>query len=463
MQLTDFAPIFVVMLFWACFGARQWLAATLIASLFQGATPVLLTAGGRMSGIAPAYGLLGIGVLHWVLTLPQRRNAAGQSVTKKDIDAPLLWLAALTALAVAGAYLLPRIFQYSVLVMPPRWGLDTFLTIPLKPSSGNLIQAFFCTCNFGLFFLASRFVRDRHETLSFAIGALGAGALITALLGLYQVLGFYLGLPWPDAVINSNVGVSQPFAQTTAGVKRMSATFYEPSMLAMHFLALFGLLGLGLKRWGTATLLLICLLLSTSMTAYVGLSVLIALWGAANVRKMRPGSLTAVAFLGALLVLAALCVANMEHAPLLARENLVAGKLASESATARGFANGLAFAALRDSWGLGVGLGSTRASSLLATLAATVGLPGLIAMAGFLVTLLDRSSRCGQPEVNALGWGLFAALIGWLVSVPDLAVPMPWLIAGLAHGGLAPRSLEPLEREPVTTMKGEPPCLLVRI
>src|SRR5581483_9095397 len=115
-ELTAFAPFFAILLVYACRGERQWVTATLLGSFFQGASPLLVTAGGRVSGIQTAYGLLPLGLIYLVMSLarpPRKTDPAPYRIGLPD-----LFLFALTAIGVSGAVLLPRLFQGAVHVMP---------------------------------------------------------------------------------------------------------------------------------------------------------------------------------------------------------------------------------------------------------------------------------------------------------------------------------------------------------
>jgi hypothetical protein len=435
--ITLFAPLFLLFAIYACLGERQWVTATLTSAFLQGATPILLSAGGRITGIQTAYALLPIGVLHLVLSElkrarqlpapePERGNAWG-------IDLPDALFLATTAIGVAGAILLPRILNGVVLVLPPSVG---YHAEPLHPSSRNVIQGFYMVCNLFLYVLISRSVCRRVVTVSQCIGALAVGAWFAIALGVYQFLGSFAPLPWPSAIFNSNLGVTQLYDQSAYGIRRMSSTFLEPSILSMHFVGLFALFGLGLKRRLLGLALLGCLLISTSATAYVGLLFLGFVWLAFAVPRMSLQAFSTLAIVAAVAV--GLLVVGLFSFDQLPGAHLVAQKLSSHSGTVRTAADSVNVQALWDSWGLGTGVGSTRSSSILATFAACAGIPGLACLAAFFGVLLVRGARAMSPEARALSLGLGGLTLGWLTSVPDLTLALVWLFAGLVRGATAP-------------------------
>lgn len=430
--VTAFTPIFVILAVMACRGIPQWMTATMIAAFFQSASPILTTAGGRLSGIATAYALLPIGMLHF-LTYKLRNPRSAQPIGAYP-SAPAVWLSMLTLIGVVGAMLLPRVFEGAVRVLPPGYGLDVGFAEPLRPSGRNIIQAFYLVCNLSLFLLCSYFLRKSEIDLKHCLKGLSIGAIIAALIGIYQVVGFELGLPWPSGVINSNLGFAQLYQQTAFGIKRMSATFVEPSILSLHFIAMFALFGLGMRRWLLGSLMALCLILSLSSTAYMALLAIVAVWIVSDLPRL--GLSAAPIFFLILGLLGGAYVADLVWLNGAITEGFLFNKLSSSSGLVRLRAESLGLASAFESYGLGTGLGSARASSFFVTLAATMGVPGLICFLGFMASLINACFSDGATEAKALGLALIATAIAWALSVPDLSLPLPWLIAGIAYGSV---------------------------
>ena len=81
-----------------------------------------------------------------------------------------------------------------------------------------------------------------------------------------------------------------------------------------------------------------------------------------------------------------------------------------------------AFELLLRTDGLGVGMGSNRASSLITTLLSNVGLAGFLVFAIYLFRLFGR-----LPEEYAwLKWGGGALLLNMCINIPDFTAPMLW-------------------------------------
>ncbi|MGA8706218.1 MAG: hypothetical protein WB646_04440 [Steroidobacteraceae bacterium] len=421
----------------AAVSVRGWVVAIGIAAFLQSPAPIVVDAGGRLSGIMPAYALLAVGMIHAVLHALRPRSAPKSSAPKPAIP----WLIAFTAIGVLGAIVLPRAFEGQVEVMPPAYGLDTLFIERVHPSGRNSVQAVYLICNLVLFLLCRWTVASRLVTIEQAVRGLILGAACSAALGLYQAIGYQLGLPWPNEIINSNTGVGQLYTQTAFGMRRMSATFLEPSLLGFHFLSAFALLGLGLRRGWIGGTLLLCLLISTSSSGYAGLLLLcpiaLLLGGARTDRRLMLLLLLLMLVLGGAYLVDLLCMDGQVTSAFLT------GKLTSASGIDRARTNWVALRTVFQSWGLGVGVGSSRVSGLPMTLLSTTGAPGLFCFAGFLWVLVRACLQRGDQYGRAFALAIIAMAIVWSLSIPDLALPYAWVLCGFASGLLSlPRPAE---------------------
>jgi hypothetical protein len=428
MALTWFAPIFLMLFIWSCLGQRRWMAATVMASFFQAASPLLLTVGGRYVGVQPAYLLLPIGAAQFLMRKFEPRL---ELVTGFRLNTSHLLLAALTAICIVGAFLLPRVFSGLIQVMSARG----YYRVMVHSSGGNAIQAVYVLCNSMLFVLAAAAVYRGIVTVSQCIRYLAAGSIMAAILGIYQTGGSVLHLPWPDMVFNSNLGAIQQYSEVSfGGTKRMSSTFLEPSMFAMHFLGMFALFAFGARSLKLSSMVLICLLVSTSSTAYAGLLVLMVVWAAFDIRQNGLSMRWGLALSLSIAAIAAACIALSVNTHNLTHLNYISEKLASHSGRVRIEEDTMALRALVESWGLGVGVGTTRASSFLTTFLACTGILGVVCLVGFFWMLVSKAVASSSQEIRGLGFALSALVIAWVLSVPDLAMPMIWLIAGVISG-----------------------------
>lgn len=428
MMATYFFPIFAILLIASFRTPRLWLAATVVGAIFQAASPIILAAGGRYIGFNSAYIIMWVGLFH----LFKQFNAFKSPFEAKL--APAFWLyLGFTVYAVIGALILPSLFSGDAMIMPPRFGLDVGFIEPLRPSSGNLVQSIYIVFNFLLASICYTLIRIGSLKLEDCAHALKLAVVVISVVGFYQVLGHYLGLYWPYEVFNSNIGVGQSPDQTVFGVKRMSATFQEPSMMAMHLLGL--VVFLMVSRYSTIWVVigLAALLISTSSIAYAGLSAVVLVLVFLSIAKGRMGLLASVM---GVVTLASLFVASdyaVNDGEVLQR--VVLSKLDSGSGEARIYSDKVALTNVVDSLGLGVGVGSTRASSFFTTLLATTGFIGtgllLLAIAVAIRKAMTSPSVTERSISSGLTFALLALFLGMTLGIPDFAMPLVWIMLGL--------------------------------
>jgi hypothetical protein len=195
---------------------------------------------------------------------------------------------------------------------------------------------------------------------------------------------------------------------------------------------------------------LFCVLRSTSSAAYVALVIYIgvyAVYGAATrMRSVLSRQIVITAILAALLLWHAMIIIYAAYElvePVAAFLNeTVFEKLGSDSGVERMSWNAQALRNLFDTWLIGAGLGSARASNWLLSSLGSVGLPGTALFAAFLVAVFRmRVAVPGTPAdmtVSALKWGCAATLVTELLiaSTPNLGVfffAMTGLAVGLAR------------------------------
>lgn len=437
MSLTFFLFVFVFFFFYACKGERQWALATIGATFFEAASPILINAGGRVTGFQSAYLLLPIGLLHVygaAMRESRERAWAGRGDRANGftvLDRADTLMIMLTLVGVAGAILLPRLFSGEMPVTQSSLGYS-----PLAPSGKNYIQATYMVANAFLYFLFSRSVGRGVLTLTDCLRTMAVWTWVVIGLGVYQVLGSFVPLPWPSPIFNSNLAYSQLFNQRMLGLVRMSSTYTEPSILAMHFVGLLALFGLGLRNTRLAAAILFCLLISTSATAYGGIALLVVVYVAWSGRTVTTRVLATSLFVAGIAF--AIVLSTQIGLESLSVGKLVAAKMHSSSGENRSFMDLVSIKAFIQSMGLGVGIGSTRASSFLVTFAACTGIPGLICLGGFFYTLLGKGYRSELPEMRALALASLGFIGAWIISVPDLTDTLIWVMLAMLRAGTRP-------------------------
>lgn len=374
-------------------------------------------------------------------------------------------LLALLAFAVFATFLFPRLFagQTEVFGIARLDGRLGIVARPLGPSSGNVTQLFRLALGAAVFLaLATAFRREPDPRA--VTTALAAGATVHLGLGALDLATHTAGLPDAlDPIRSANYAMAAD--QMMAGIKRMVGGFPEASAFGYHTMGLFGFWvqywfdGGRLRRSSWLALgLLMVLILSTSTSAYVASGLFALAFLAANASRVfrRAVGLRVAGILGALAVLVPLLATALVLAYQLSPEaaayfdRVLFDKLGSDSGVERMSWNAQAFRNFLDTWAIGAGLGSVRASNWLLANLASLGLVGTLAFVAFVVSVL----RCAPPETRgetaivarALKAGCIALLLRALVvkSTPNLELSffaMAGLLVGLSRGARLRASL----------------------
>lgn len=436
----------------------------IFVSVFQGGAVINLVAGSSYVGLSPYY--------FWAApfcALITLRILLGRITPWPKALTPFaIFLLIFSALSILTAFFLPHLFA-GIPVYAPRGGIDSQVDVQqqLAYSFSNLGQALYLCINtiIILFVASSRWTWTNFES---AIKALHASAFVAISVSIYQLMATLAGWPFPDTLFNSNLGGSQLSGDTFLGSTRLSSTFSESSNFAsflVAYIAYLVILSAGgqasIKHYVMMILAVACALASTSSTAYVTLAIFFGIiffnyWIRPLLTRFRLKRISATE----LFLIVSLLAATL--ATVLAIENFfdilikaTIGKTESASYMNRMASNWHALQILKETGGLGVGLGSNRPSSFATWLLSNVGIPGVIAFMLAFYFLISRTLRAAQrlPYLNrkrvlltALVWGFMTHVLAKIVSQPDLAMPTFWawvllLVIGL-RASLADRVLE---------------------
>ena len=374
----------------------------------------------------------------------------------------MVWMAGLLAVAVAGAFVLPRVFA-GYAVLSPR--LDAEAAAPLSFTASNTAQAAYLMLNAGLLWWAAQTGGDNPATAEAAVRRVVAATYWTGafvmLLAAYQFAASVAHLPYPDDVLYSNASYSMQSGTKVMDLPRLCSTFTEPAAMAVYGVGYLMFLAAAppppaaraaVGRGVLVVLTLAVLVLSTSSTALIGLAGAAA-WAVARFVAWplvigRPNRRA----IAALVAVAALLVAAYALSPTVQElvRQMVLEKNESSSYDERAGADAFAMQLVGHTWGAGVGLGSNRGSSFGPSLLSTVGVYGAAALAGLIVQLLRPAARGPARQFHP---PLAAALVGVvgtkMVSSPDLVTPSMWtaMAALIAVQGAADRQPAPVAFE----------------
>jgi hypothetical protein len=374
-----------------------------------------------------------------------------------------IYLFAAAAWGVLCAVFLPRILsgQVSVLTIDRTApGMTATAIVPLRPVSGNITQSAYALGSVATF-LAMRILlgtQERIRVFRDAVLTLTALDCFVAVLNLAQ---FYAGLPNLLAFTKTaSYANFEDYEQ--AGLMRISGTFPEASAFASFTLSLFAFVSTlwfcgDRTRWtGLLTLgTLAFLIISTSTTAYVGLSIYLFLvfgaltWKTYLVGRLRRLRVLAIAF--CLLVCAMGVVfafeTSLAKAILRVVDVFIVSKMESDSGMERAQWNAQAWSNFVDTYGLGVGLGSARASSYPIVLLSNLGLIGTLFYCWFVANVLSRARSTSDPIQQAARNAVLASLISASLSatVFELGVGFYAFAAAATAASLARRERETQE------------------
>lgn len=403
------------------------MCAVLALSLLDGSAALILTSLGG-SSIPPGRIMLGF-LLVSCFSLVKEDAALFREAIVKNV-----WLVIFCLYSFIGAFLLPRIFQQSMDVFPlrPIGMRHQFDTIPLFFSSQNITTAVYLIGT-GIAALCCYIAVTRSKNLNPIVTAAIVITVTHATLG---ILGVALrGTPWDQVVEFFRNGSYSQVDQRTKSFIRINGIMPEPSIYADFGLAWFILcFELWLRHIRpratglAAALMAIVLMLSTSSTAYVGLAgyALILVGRAAlmpsYLRSDKLIAIGAVALLGTAFV-ALLMITSSEAAQAFEEmiRQMTVDKAGSDSGLQRAFWARQGIDAFFVSYGLGIGAGSFRSSSIVTAILGGMGIVGIVSFIAYLLQVgwPRRSGQSGSEAgdiADAMGWTAIASLIPALLT-----------------------------------------------
>ncbi|WP_395704913.1 hypothetical protein [Rhodococcus ruber] len=323
-------------------------------------------------------------------------------------------------------------------VLIPRLGIDDQVHAPgaLDYTISNAAQVAYL----GLAVLAVHLIaRDRRMPTYI----LGVPLALMTVLSLGRLLALRYGLDWPHGFFD-NAPNRTFIERTSTGEKRFRGIFAEPSTLATYsivtivfFTKALPSMGVRGRRFSVAIILAAATnaAVSTAGTMVAGgLLVVAAICGVSvftlvtQRRKIQPWAVIATCVAAAAVLVGAQWL--YEYVA-----SAVQAKVGSGSFASRTGADAYSIQSIFvDTWGVGVGLGSSRPSSFWPMMLSSVGLIGTLLFVMLVVKLSRAAWKTGLPAAQASVWALVALLLCKSVAGPNLSDPFLWLTLGvLAH------------------------------
>lgn len=285
---------------------------------------------------------------------------------------------------------------------------------------------------------------------------LGTAAGLVTVLSLWRYSHVTLGVPFPEHLFDNSPAFT--YIETLpGGLPRVRGILSEPAALAVSSLVTISYMlprARDLSRARRTVALVVVAgalylgVVSTSATFFVGggtLAAIAGLWlgGGFLLRRVSMRAFVGVAGCAATIAMIWLLPLMTGFATAIINQ-----KVQSSSYDQRSGSDAFAYELFFKSFGIGVGLGASRASSFLPSLLGSVGLPGTLLFVGTVVVLARRAAavRSYHPVV----WTLVALLVSKIISGPDLSDTsgILWLSLGLLSKAATQKKSTYLEVNP---------------
>ena len=419
-------------LLWAL-SPSQLMRLMLIVSVFEAAAALTLGSFGVQPALLPSLVFIAYMIMQLMLGVHYR----GTAVVLQTLQPFLV----VTAWALVGSYVMPRLFQDAVYVWPQKATFPFVLTL-LAPSPTNLNQDAYLAINALFVVFAGIYLASTRGGLASYIHFYFYSGFVAAAVSVWQLANRIAGVPYPEDLFYSNPGWAILTEQTIGAVPRINGPFSEPSSLASYMASLVCAAGWLLLRGNRSPLTIWVFIagigtvaISTSTTGFAVLalvSVALPLMALVTGSTRLLGSYMKMALpvlLFAVFLVATAYVfapAVIDSAQLVIDATL--SKQGSSSYDDRTSADLDSLAAMLAAYGLGVGWGSNRSSSLIPGLLANLGAPGFLGLVWFGIGVgrrvrATRHLRCTADQrmvIDACCGGLVGYLLGAMMAGPTI-------------------------------------------
>lgn len=429
------------------FGPRFACFAFLCSALLSAASAVSFPALGGLN-LQPGYYLLGFVLLDALMRPRVLKDAAIALAPFK----PGFWFAAMLLYAIPVTILVPRLFAGSFYVFSvgrSEAGAATILQVPVGPSSGNVTQPVYLLAGL-LCFLTFYAYRRSPALLHWFSRAVLWAALLNLTFAALDLITYHTGTQAAMDIIR-NASYRLLTDVELLGFKRVVGSFSEASAFAAVSVLLFAFT---VTLWlhdsksrmaGLAALgSFIAVLLSTSTGGYAAIGMFIAFHYAMTLMAVLKGAASKREMIWACaapLFLICFVVFVIAYEPLRYQiadlfDVLFFTKMSSDSGIERASWNQQAVVALFETFGIGAGIGTVRASSWLIAVPATLGIFGAVTYAMFIYSVF-RTKPIGGEEEIAVQSAARMACVAMIFSTslsgggPDLG-PFFYAMAGIA-------------------------------
>lgn len=479
MQVTAFGLVYMPLLLAVALFARTWLPGLVLGStVFQAAAIVNVPLGAGYYGISPYVVSAGVAGL---VMLWRRLGPDKSPISPPDrLRTPAIWLLVYAAVAIAGSFVLPHVFE-GLPVQPPvdpnGYSLKEFP--PLVWSISNIAQVANLLIHVTVACFIWQSLNRRDWSTRSTVAAFGAASSIALIAGLHD--GAALLFEWPRMASfwMSNVGYSlvdntpflvphltpAPDGSANAVLYRISSPFSEPSYGSAFMASIFsGFAAVFLFLSYTRKVVFILLFLfawgllnTTGSTGWVAgfasTCVLVSIFAWKQIPNLKnPTKMQNLPWrlLWTGVILASIAAVTLWQSPLSRALPSIGNIFIFDKAInlkndGRFLSDVRAIALTQQTLGLGAGMGSNRTSSFLTSLLSNTGLAGALAFLAMLVTLMARfiTARQLRPSQYFAFAALGTCMLAVSLSIPDLNLPFLWAFIFLAFALCPDQSARP--------------------
>ena len=338
---------------------------------------------------------------------------------------------ALIVYSTAGAFIMPRLFAgaTNAFVAGRATGV---VEVALAPNSGNITQTgYFILGALTFLILSSRLARG--EPLALLRDGFFALATINALTGVLDLGAKMAGagdvfMPIRTATFAYLTEVEQAGFWRINGLYSEASAYGGATLASLAFTFTYWAHGGSRRALLLSAILFILLVLSTSSTAYGGLAILIVPVAASLIASVMRGQLesSGMVVLACIIVAATTIIFVSLYDPKILDplqhlfQTTVLDKSDSESGRERAYWNERSLLSFYETFGLGIGFGSSRASNWLIAMISQLGAVGALLQFSLLIPFLRRPRRPQRSspahDSFVLHRSLCACVFGTLVT-----------------------------------------------
>lgn len=415
-----------------------------IVSCFEAAAALTIGNSGLQPGLAPAFTFMGYVTLQLLLGARYRGLPAVSRV--------LFPFVVVTLYAMLTSFLLPRLFRDQTWIWPQK-PIAPWVMALLSPDVADFHQDLYLLINCLFLVLTAVYLTKSDRPLSAFVRAYFFSGYVVAVVSVWQFANRDFGIPFPETLFYSNPDWAILTEQAIGAVPRINGPLSEPSSLAGYMASIVCATGWLMLRgrrdkslWMLFFTGLLIMMLSTSTTGFGVLAIVgvgVPLYALVTQSRRL---MAAVIRVGLVLVIFGGLALPMvgTFVPRIYRDigevaDATFNKQDSVSYDERVGVDRASLQAMMDTYGIGVGWGSNRSSSLMPGLLGALGIPGVLMMLWFILRVAGavRTARrigCSGEQsmvIDACVGGLVGFLLSALLSGPTITSTAFFLLLAL--------------------------------